>query len=881
MKVKLMPEQRRQSLAKPHLWLIRLIGVIVPRRLRSDWRQEWEAELRNREALLVEWDRLDGRHKLDLLWRSTSAFSDALWLQSYRWEDEMIQDLRYGLRMLLKNPGFSLIAIVTLALGIGANTTIFTMVNSMLLKPLPFKDPQHLVMVWRTNADRVAKEIPTSVPLFIDWQQRNEVFEQMTAFTTGRVNLAGVDEAELVRGASVSAGFFDTLGVPPLLGRGLSMDEDKPGADAVVVLSFGLWQHRFGANQAIIGQQVTINARPCTVVGVMPPGFNYPDESRLWRILTLDPQSNRQAYFINALARLKPGVSRDQAQAGMESVGAQLAAQYGQPAQDYFELTPLSEQLTGAIRRPLLLLFGAVGFVLLIACANIANLLLARAAGREREIALRSALGASRGRLLRQLLTESLTLAAFGGAAGLLLAVWTLSWLRQLSVLKLARLDEVALDGRVLGFTAVAVLLTGVAFGLIPAIQGSLQQPIAVLRGGAASRPRSQRMRAGLTIAEIALSLVLLVGAALLIKSFVRLQAVDPGFRPEGVVSMNLSLPDARYGPSEKRVVFLQQISDRLQALPGVESTATAAYSPLSDIYNSRIFIIEGLPETPQGLFSGQIPVSPDYFRTLQIPLLGGREFGVHDSAQAPGVVIVNQSFAKRFFPDEEVVGKRIHLGTRRPPVWFEIVGVVGDVRQLKLESEAPPLVYVPHVQSAWSAVSLLVRAKGDPQIAGTALKKAVADVDKDLGVGGVTTLDATLAASIVERRVLMTALGVFAGLALLLAAIGIYGVIAYSVAQRTHEIGIRMALGAEARDVLRLMIRQGMTLALIGTTVGLVASFALTRLMQKLLFDVSPTDPMTFVLLPVLLMAVAFLACYVPARRAAAVDPMVALRSE
>jgi len=867
------------------LWLIRVIGVLVPRRLRADWKQEWEAELRYRESLLADWDNLNWTTKLDLLRRSLGAFWDALALQPQRLEDEMFQDLRYGIRMLLKSPGFTLIAIVTLALGIGANTTIFTMVNSMLLKPLPFKNPDRLVMVWRTNAEKTAKDLPSSVPLFIDWQQRNQVFEEMTAFTNGRFNLAGADEAALVRGANVSAGFFETLGVPPLLGRGFLPDEDKPGAEAVVVLSHGLWQQQFGAAPGVIGQQVTINARPCTVVGVMPPGFNYPDETRLWRTLTLDPQANRQAYFINVLARLKPGLSREQAHAGMDSVAAELAAQFAQPARDHFDLRPLGEQLTGAIRRPLLVLFGAVAFVLLIACANIANLLLARASGREREIAVRAALGAGRGRLLRQLLTESLMLAALGGIAGLLLAVWSMSWLKGLSVLKLARLDEVALDGRVLGFTTLAVLLTGAVFGLIPALQVSLPQLQhlgALLKGSsAASRPASQRLHAGLMVVEIALSLVLLVGAGLLIKSFLKLQAVDPGFKAEGVVTLNLNLPDARYGQPEKRTAFLQQITEKLQALPGVEATATAAYSPLSDIYNSRIFIIEGRPETPQGLFAGQIPVSPDYFRTLQIPLLGGRAFSVHDDAQAPGVVIVNQSFANRFFPNEDVVGKRIHLGTRRPPVWFEIVGVVGDVRQLKLESEAPPLAYVPHLQSAWSFVSLLVRPKGEAQMLAGTLKQAVAAVDKDLGVAGLTTLDATLADSIAERRVLMTLLGVFAGLALLLAAVGIYGVIAYSVAQRTQELGIRMALGAEARDVLRLVIGQGMKLALLGVALGLLASFGLTRLMEKLLFDVSATDPWTFVLLPALLLVVALLACYFPAHRATQLDPLVALRHE
>lgn len=880
-----MAERNKQCWSKPHLWLINFIGLIVPRRLRADWKQEWEAELRYREMLLADWDRLNWKTKFDLLRRSLGAFWDAVLLQPARLEEEMFQDLRYGLRMLLKNPGFTLIAIVTLALGIGANTTIFTMVNSMLLKPLPFKDPERLVMVWRTNAEQTARDVPSSVPLFIDWQQRNQVFEQMTAFTTGRFNLAGSDEAALVRGASVSAGFFETLGAPPLLGRSFLLDEDKPGAEAVVVLSHGLWQQQFGGAPDIIGQQVTINARPSTVVGVMPPGFNYPDETRLWRTLTLDPQANRQAYFINVLARVKKGVTREQAHAGMDNLAAQLAAQYAQSTADHFDLRPLGEQLTGAIRRPLLVLFGAVAFVLLIACANIANLLLARASGREREIALRAALGAGRGRLLRQLLTESVLLAAFGGIAGLLLAVWSLSWLKGLSTLKLARLDEVALDGRVLGFTALAVLLTGAVFGLIPALQVSLQhlQHLAgALKGSsAASRPKSQRLRAGLMVVEIALSLVLLMGAGLLIKSFLKLRAVDPGFKPEGVVTLNLNLPDARYGQPEKRTAFLQQITEKLQALPGVESTATAAYSPLSDIYNSRIFIIEGRPETPQGLFAGQIPVSPDYFRTLQIPLLGGRAFTVHDDALAPGVVIVNQSFAKRFFPDEEVVGKRIHLGTRRPPVWFEIVGVVGDVRQLKLESEAPPLAYVPHPQSVWSFISLLVHPTGEPQMVAGALRQAVAAVDKDLGVAGPTTLDATLADSIAERRVLMTLLGVFAGLALLLAAVGIYGVIAYSVAQRTHELGIRMALGAETRDVLRLVLGQGMKVTLLGVALGLLASFALTRLMEKLLFDVSATDQWTFVLVPLLLVVVALLACYLPARRATQVDPLVALRHE
>ncbi len=867
---------------RPHLWLIRYIGLIVPRRLRADWRQEWEAELQYREALLAEWDQLNWRNKRALLWHSAGAFCDALWLQPRRLEDEMFQDLRFGARMLLRNKAFTAVALLTLALGIGANTTIFTLVNSILLKPLPFKEPAALVMVWRTNAERTAKDVPSSVPLFMDWQQQNQVFERMTAFSAGRFNLAGAGEAESVRGATVSASFFETLGVAPLLGRGFLPAEDRPGAEPVVVLSHGLWRQYFGASPGIIGQRVTINAEPYTVTGVMPPGFDYPNEVRLWTTLRLDPQANRQAFFINVLARLKPGLTLAQAHAGMDGVAAQVAAQQGQSQRDHFDLRPLREQLTGQLRRPLLVLFGAVGFVLLIACANVVNLLLARASGRERELAVRAALGAGRARLLRQMLTESLLLAVIGGAVGALLAIWSLGWLTSLKALKLARLDEVALDGRVLGFTFVVTLLTGAIFGLLPALQTSLRQPNAVLKGGGvAARPAGRRLRSGLVVAEVALSLVLLIGAGLLIKSFATLRAVDPGFNPTGVTTLNLNLPPARYMQPERRMAFIQQVTEKLQALPGIQAAATAAYSPLNENYNGRIFIIEGRPETPQGLVAGQVPVSPDYFRTLEVPLLRGRVFTARDDAQAAGVVIVNQSFARRHFPNEEAVGKRIHLGTRRPPVWFEIVGVVGDVRQLKLETEPPALVYVPHQQSAWSWMSLMVRSTGDPQTVAAGMKQAVHAVDKELGVAGLSTLDTVIADSLAERRVLLLLLGVFAGLALLLAAVGIYGVIAYSVAQRTREIGVRMALGARPRDALRLVIGEGMLLTLGGIALGLVAARVLTRWMKTLLFDVEPTDPATFVAITLLLALVALLACVIPARRAAKVDPMTALRHE
>ena len=870
---------------RPWFNLIKLVSWLVPRRLRAEWRREWEAELQHHESLLGRWRRGGWRDGRELLRHSLGSLKDAVLLQPKRLEDEMIQDLRYGWRMMMKSPVFFAMAVLTLALGIGANTTIFTLVDSILFKPMPFKDPERLVMVWRANADRTSKYLPSSVPLFIDWQQQNRVFEQMAAFTTGRFNLAGESEPELVSGANVSAGFFDTLGVKPLLGRGFQPGDDRPGATAVAVLGYGLWQQRFGSAAEIIGQKVTINAQPYTVVGVMPAGFNYPAGMTLWVPLTLDPNANRNAFFASILARIKPGMGIEQAHADMDRVAAQISAQYGQTSRDHFDLILLHEQLTGNLRAPLLVLFGAVGFVLLIGCANVANLLLARAAGREREMAVRSALGAGRLRLLRQLLVESLLLAAFGGGAGLLLAAWSVSWLAGVSALKPAGLNRIALDGQALIFTSLTILLTAAIFGLIPAMQTSLQQPGTVLKGSGVNptaRAGNRRLRGSLVVIEVALSLVLLVGAGLLIKSFLILRAVDPGFNPEGVVMLNLSLPPARYSEQAQRVTFIRQVTQRLRALPVIQAAATAAYAPLSEVYTSRIFIIEGRPEPGpgQGLFAGQIPISPDFFRTLQIPLLRGRDFTDRDNPEAPGAVIVNQSFASRFFPNEEVIGKRIHLGTRRPAVWFEIVGVVGDVRQLQLEKDPPALVYVPHLQNAWSVISLLVRPAGGATIA-SALKNAVSEVDKDLGVSNLTTLDGVLTDSIGDRRALMALLGILAALALLLAAIGIYGVIAYSVAQRTHEIGIRMTLGAQADDVLKLVVGQGMKLVLIGIVIGMIASFALTRWIKTLLFNVSATDPVTFGLISLLLILVALLACYLPARRATRVDPLVAIRYE
>src|SRR5262245_16582375 len=805
------------------------------------------------------------------------------------------QDLRFGARMLRKKPGFTLIAMITLSLGIGANTAIFSVVNAVLLQPLPFREPERLVMVWRTNTERTMGKAPVSMPNFIDWKRRNEVFEQMAAWVTWRVSLAGDAEPEVAPVAAVTAGFFETLGVAPALGRGFLPHEDQPGAEPVAVISHGLWRQRFGGEPDVIGKKMLVDASPVTVVGVMPPGFDHPSDYsagysgkiKLWTILTLDPQANRNNHYYSVVASLKPGVTMGHAVANKDSVSRQLAEEYPQTNRHHFaELTPLHEQVTGRIREPLLLLFGAIGLVLLIACANVANLLLARAAGRERELAVRTAMGASRWRLLRQLLTESFLLAGLGAAAGLLVAAWGIDLLSAFSALEIARLSEVALDRYALGFASSMALLTGLICGIAPAWLGARQSLSATLKEGARQTTGgrgSRRLRGGLVVVEIALSIVLLIGAGLLVKSFLRLWSVDPGFNPAGVLTLNLSLPGARYSQPGQWAAFAEQVAEKLQSLPGAQATAVSSSVPMDGYRIARVYAIEGRPEPDPGNTPAvaNVSVSPDYFRALQIPLLSGRAITARDDAQSPAVVVVSQRFADRYFPGEEAIGRRVRMATQRPPVWREIVGVVGDVRQFQLEAGPRPMVYFPFKQYPQPVVTLMARSADDPHGLAGAMKQAVYAADKDLGISKLAPLEGMVADSIAHRRALMTLLAVFATLALALATIGIYGVMAYAVAQRTHEIGVRMALGARKNDVLKLVIGQGLKLVMMGVALGVSAAFGLARLMTTLLYQVRPTDPATFGAIAALLTVVALLACYVPARRATKTDPMNALRHE
>ena len=803
--------------------------------------------------------------------------------------DTFWHDLRYGLRMLAKNPGFTLIAVLALALGIGANTAVFSVVNAVLLRPLPLKEPDRLVWMW---GDRIRQQGngrgSISPPDFVDFREQNQVFERISAFQNFPFNLTGSGEPERINGVRVSAGFFETVGVAPLHGRTFVSEEEQDGRGQVAVIGYGLWQRRFGGDQSLVGKTISLNGNSVTVIGIMPLGFQFPrDEIELWTPITfgLQQTSVRRFHFIRPIARLKPGVSLEQAQAEINAITVRLEQQYPDSNTNYgARLVLLPEQIVGDMRSTLWMLVAAVAFVLLIACANVANLLLARATTRQKEIAIRAALGAGRWRVVRQLLTESVALALCGGLLGFLIAWWGVKLLVALGPSNIPRLREVTVDGGVLGFTLVVSLLTGILFGLVPALQASRSGLGETLKEGSRGTTGlgGRFMRSALVVSEIALSLVLLVGAGLVLKSFLRLSQIDPGFQSVNTLTMQVGLTQARYADAPPRAAFFQQLLPRLAALPGVQHAGAVSQLPMSGQNNDTSFVVEGRPPSSPGerLGANQRVVTPDYFRALGIPLLKGRYFTERDTTTAPNAIIISQTFATQVFPNEDPIGKRLTIDFGQP--WTgEIVGIVGAIRHAGLSIEPWREMYFAHAQNPSGGMNLVVRAAGDPMILASAIKSEVQALDKDLPLFNIRTMETVVSDTVAQPRFRALLLGIFAAVALILAAVGIYGVMSYYVTQRTHEIGIRMALGAQRRDVLRLVVGQGMTLAVIGVGIGLAAAFALTRWIATLLYQVRPTDPMTFTIISLLLAVVALLACYIPARRASKVDPMVALRYE
>jgi putative ABC transport system permease protein len=805
---------------------------------------------------------------------------------------DLLHDLRYAARMQRKNPAFTIIAVIALALGIGANTAIFSVVNTVLLRPLPYKNPERLVMVWEDATKHGYPRDTPTVANFIDWRDQNQVFEGMAAIAEESFNLTNAGDPERLEGRLVSASLFPILGVEPQIGRVFTAAEDQLGAQHVVVLSYGLWQHRLGGDPNVVGKPLTLNGESYIVVGVMPARFQFPSsDDEAWVPIAFTPEeaANRNRHYLEVVARLKPGVTLAQAQTEMSTIATRLQQQYPQSNADLgAAVTSLHEHMVGDIKPALLILLGAVGLVLLIACANVANLLLARAAVRQKEIAVRVALGAKRGRLIRQFLTESVLLSTLGGVVGLIIAYVGLILLKTFIPENISQARDISIDYKVLGFTLLVSVATGLIFGLAPAMQAvRFNQAETLKEGGrdAATGGSGKRLRSLLVMAEVAISLVLLIGAGLLINSFLRLRNVDPGFRPDNLLTMKIVLPQPKYEKHERRSAFYTDLVQRVQSLAGVRSAAVTTNLPLYRQGNSISVTIEGRPEPPPGqeLIVVTRIISPGYFDTMSIPLLKGRGLTDQDTSTSPNVVVISEMMARRFWPGEDPVGKRIATGrVESPEDWIQVVGVVKDVRQFELNADPKPQMYLSYRQAGFFGVEdLVVKTDVEPASMAATVRKAVWEIDKDQPVSNIRTMDEILADSIARQRFSMLLLAIFAGVALVLAGVGIYGVMSYSVAQRTHEIGIRMALGAQTGAVLKLAVGYGMKLVVVGIVVGLIAAFALTRVMATLLFGVTATDPATFALISLLLVAVAALASYIPARRATKVNPIIALRYE
>ena len=801
------------------------------------------------------------------------------------------QDLRYALRLLAKKPGFTLIAFATLALGIGANTAIFSVINSVLLRPLPYKDPAQLVSVWEVQANQDHSNF--SPAEFLDYQTQNQSFSDMAAYRLTNVTLTGAGEPEQLGGLIVSANFFSLLGVEPERGRIFQVDDGRSGAPRVAMLSHRYWQNRFNSDSSLIGKTLTLSGDPVTVVGVMPPNFQ-DDNYQIWlnpRRMVPDWQFNadidltsvRSTGFLRVIARLKPSVTLSQAQADLNTIAARLQQQYPRPTGHAAGLSLLHDAVVGNLRPVLFILLGAVGLVLLVACANVTSLMLARAAGRYREIAIRMALGATRRQILRQLLLESVLLTLLGGAGGLLLAVWGVQLFVASKPADLPRLAAIGVDYKVLLFALLVSLLTGLLFGLAPALSASNPDLNSAFKDASPNTTAGGRfrLRQSLVVAEIALAFVVLIGAGLLIKSFSHLLAVRPGFDPAHLSTLRMGLTDQRYIKATDKARFVKDLNVRLESIPGVLGVGISDDLPISETDSTTRITVEGRPSqtADEQTVVGLHVINANYFAALGTRLLKGRTITERDDRNAPSVFVINQTMARRLWPNEEPVGKRIRYNSKDP--FGEIVGVVEDVKYDGLHSADSPHLYEPYQQNSWPFLTFALRSQLDQSTLIAAVQREVRALDPNLPISNIRTMGEVMDDSLARRRLVLTLFSFFAAVALLLAAIGIYGVLASSVARRTRELGIRMALGAQVGDVLRMIIRQGMVLISIGLGIGLIAAFAMTRVLKSLLFGVSVTDPVTFAAIAALLMLVALMACYIPARRATKVDPLVALRYE
>ena len=814
-----------------------------------------------------------------------------------------MNDLRFAFRQLTKNPGFTAVAILTVALGIGACTAVFSLVNALLIRPLPYHAPQELVLLWQKFSAQGLDQIPVSAPEYLDYEKQTTSFEHIAAFDYTDLNLTGGDMPERIQGAVVAPSLFPLLGVGPIRGRVFSSDEFGEGRDNVVILSARLWQRRFNSDPNLVGKEISLNGRNFTVVGIMSETFQFPlplfgiqggtfaQRVDIWKPIafTKDELESRGSRSYGVIARVKRGVTLGQAQAEINKIHAnwlkQFPGNYNPDVRFGGTLYPLHEQVVGGMRTALLILLAAVGVVLLIACANLTTMLLARAAAREREFAIRVALGATRLRVLRQILSESVLLAVIGGFAGALLAVWGLDLLRAIGTQTVPRIAEANLDLRVLLVTFLVSIGTGILFGLVPALgSGKPELTEALKEGGrgATSGVRRNRLRNALVVAEVALALVLLVSAGLLIKSFVRLQNVDPGFNPKNVLTMELALPQMKYPRGKPVIDFYAEVERRVSGIAGVQHAALTSILPLSGSNSDNSFHIEGRPENQTGVYPDEEVrvITPDYFRVLETLLLKGRYFTEADSAEAPGVIIINQAMAKKYWPGEDALGKRINFGDADPQKikWFTIVGIVGDLRHRGLDEDPRPEFYVPHPQRPFRGMILALRSAQDPRALVSAIRRELQAFDPEQPLANIKTLEQITAESISPRQLSVVLIGVFAAVALVLASVGIYGVMSFLVVQRTHEIGVRMALGAQRSDVLRLVMGHALRLVLVGAAIGLAVALVSSRALQAMLYRVGAFDVPTFAGVTLALAAVALVASYIPAARATRSDPMITL---